>query len=645
MPPKTVAPYGTWDSPITTDIVSGNSLIFAEVHADQSTGAIYLIEGRPSEKGRQAIVRIEDGETIDILPKEYSARSKVHEYGGAAAALIPEGNFIFTDHATLGVFSLSPKGEVYGILPANPKLRYADFDVHPTQTGTIIAIQEDHIEKKLIDAVNTLVVIDARNKKAETIVQGADFYSHPKFSPDGTKISWLQWNHPDMPWTGSELYFADWQDGKIGKSTKVAGNAGEESISEPKWHTDGTLLFLSDRTKFYQLYRYNTNSALERKSPILLVAGFPLTVSRCTYVPLSNKSLVATYCRNATNGLLLYDLVTKSTRHLDTGLVSIARCGVKKLSGTEVIVIGSSLTSVDALYLINVAKPTEKRLLKPSVSVPIPTAIFSPAQHITFPRSHGVDLGTVSHAIFVPPQNPNFEAPAGSKPPLIMFSHGGPTGHVSPGLALNAQYYTSRGFAYCYPNYAGSTGYGRDYIEQLNASWGIKDVEDTVSCIDYLASQGLIDGAKVGITGRSSGGYTTIQALCAYPTCFAAGVSLFGIGNLKSLMLDSHKFESHYESGLLFTEHTTEEEKEQVMFDRSPCFHADRIEKPLLLLQGDIDMVVPLAQATEMERVLKGKGGDVKLVVFEGEGHGFKMKENLKRAIEEEEGMWKRTLL
>lgn len=349
------------------------------------------------------------------------------------------------------------------------------------------------------------------------------------------------------------------------------------------------------------------------------------------------------YCRNATEGLLLHNIATKKTTELLTGLVSIDK--VTKVSSTEVAVIGGTLTSLPAVYLIDVTKPTEKKLLKTSVDVDLPSSIFSPAQTITFPRTHGKELGTPSHAIFIPPQNPDFSAPPGTKPPLIIFIHGGPTSQVSPGLALNAQYFTSRGYAYCYPNYAGSTGYGRRYREQLDGYWGIKDVEDTVSCIDYLASQNLIDGTKVGISGRSSGGYTTIQGLCTYPTSFTAGVSLFGIGNLKALGEDSHKFESHYLDNLILPAGTSKEDQEKIFHDRSPCYHADLIERPLLLLQGDIDMVVPLQQATEMERVLKAKGADVKLVVFEGEGHGFKMRENLKRAIEEEEAMWRRTLL
>lgn len=247
--------------------------------------------------------------------------------------------------------------------------------------------------------------------------------------------------------------------------------------------------------------------------------------------------------------------------------------------------------------------------------------------------------------MFTPPHNPSFHAPPDSKPPLIVQIHGGPTSNGPPGLSLPAQYWTSRGYAYVHVNYAGSTGYGRAYCESLNYFWGIKDVDDAASCVDYLVSQGLVDGTKVGITGGSAGGYTVLQSLVTYPTLYAAGNSQYGIGNLNLLATGTHKFESHYLFKLMFPEDTPDEERQKIYHDRSPCYHAEKIERPLLLLQGSIDRVVPLDQAIGMEKILKEGGKDVTLVVFEGEGHGFKKQENLKRATEEEEKLWARTLL
>jgi dipeptidyl aminopeptidase/acylaminoacyl peptidase len=355
------------------------------------------------------------------------------------------------------------------------------------------------------------------------------------------------------------------------------------------------------------------------------------------------------FTKNAIDGIALYDLTTKSFVELPVELVEMQKNCIRRVSDIEFALIAVAVDSPKSLYLVDVTKPSEKKLLKTSADIDVPASIFSKAETITFPRTHGQELGTSSYAMYCPPYNPDFEAPAESKPPLIIWIHGGPTSHAGAGLDMQGlqatQYFTSRGYAFVSTNYAGSTGYGRAYRDSLNFSWGIKDVEDSISCIDYLASKGLVDGDKVGIAGRSSGGYTVLQAMCTYPKIFAAGCSLFGIGNLKTICEDTHKFESHYGFALLFPPDATEEEQKKVFYDRSPCFHCDKIERPLVLLQGDQDKVVPIGQAEEMEKVLKAKGADVKLVVFKGEGHGWAMKESVKRTIEEMEALWKRTLL
>jgi dipeptidyl aminopeptidase/acylaminoacyl peptidase len=362
-------------------------------------------------------------------------------------------------------------------------------------------------------------------------------------------------------------------------------------------------------------------------------------------IPLNKNELILTYTKEAVNGVLLYNISKKSVTELPLGLVDIFGAAISRVSDTQFAVIGGTKTTPVGLYLVDVTKPSEKQLLKSCSGVEISPSYLSPAQTITFPRTHGNHLNSNSHAIYIPPHNSDFSAPAGSLPPLIIFIHGGPSSHANAGLALGAQYFTSRGYAFCYVNHAGSTGYGRKYREELNYYWGIKDCEDTVSCIEYLSQQKLIDATKVGITGGSAGGYTVLNGMCMFPTTFAAGNSLFGISNLKTLASDTHKFESHYLFNLIFPPTATDEEREKVYYERSPCLHASKIERPLLILQGDKDRVVPLNQAVEMESILKEKGADVKLVVFEGEGPGFQRGENIRRAIEEEEALWKRTLL
>ncbi|KAG0649649.1 Dipeptidyl aminopeptidase BIII [Hyphodiscus hymeniophilus] len=659
-----VEPYGTWESPISADLVSGKSVSFAEVHTfsmsncplssqmKPKAGSVYLIEGRPAENGRCCIVERQGDEWIDILPPQYNARTRVHEYGGGACLACPDGSLIFSDFKTNGVFRLNAADDVQPIVDASETLRFADFDVHPRHDNLILAVQEDHSGGTIETVENRIVLINSDDKSTRVIRQGADFYWAPKFNHDGSRICWIQWNHPDMPFTGCELYVADWKNGSISNAKYVAGKAGEESVGQPKWHEDGTLFFSSDRTGFAQLYRLAFPS-FEVRPMILagwedadITAKGPFVVlGSNTYIILNSKQLVVTATKLATDSLLLVDIETSNSVELPLGLVNIPMNSIRRISDTKFVILGSEYISPSALYSVDVTKPSEKLLLKSSTTIPLSPSIYSIAKHVTFPRSQGKETGGVAHAIVTPPHNPSYVPVPGSKPPVIVSIHGGPTSHTTPGLDLTTQYWTSRGYAYVHVNYVGSSGYGREYRQALNYFWGIKDVEDSASCVAYLAEAGLVDGKKAGIVGGSAGGYTVLQSLVNFPKLWAGGNSLYGIGNLKTLSTDTHKYESHYLYRLIFPDDTTEEEKEKVYRDRSPCLHADKIESPLLLLQGADDRVVPLPQSEEMERVMKKGGKDVKLVVFEGEGHGFRAEKNLKASLLEEEKLWRRTLL
>lgn len=316
-----------------------------------------------------------------------------------------------------------------------------------------------------------------------------------------------------------------------------------------------------------------------------------------------------------------------------------------RISDTKLVVIGSTATAPDALYLIDVKHPSEPKVLESSADLGIPTSLYSKAEHISFPRVYGNNKDGLGHALYLPPKNPEYEAPEGAVPPLVVHLHGGPTAHEAPGLSLRSQYWTSRGYAFADVNYAGSSGYGRAYRDRLNGQWGIADVADAASCVAHLVSTSRVDPSRVGITGGSAGGYGVLQALCVYPDIWAGGVSLYGISGLKAFTEDTHKFESHYLFALTFDVGTSEEEKEKIYRERSPYYHADKIKAPVLLLQGSVDKVVPPSQTRDMERTIKEKGGDVEVVIFEGEGHGFRQGKNVKRAIEEEERWWVKTLL
>lgn len=364
-----------------------------------------------------------------------------------------------------------------------------------------------------------------------------------------------------------------------------------------------------------------------------------------TYAFLDEDTLVISCIDAGVARIIIYDARKKTATELPLDITYVYLSGLRRVSSTSFAVVGGTAIAPGAIYLIDITRPKEKKILKSVATVDLPSSIFSQPQAITIPRTHGSNLPSQTYAVFAPPHNPDFRGPDDSLPPLIMDIHGGPTAHDPSSLRLEAQYFTSRGYAYVYLNYAGSTGYGRAYRNEINGSWGIKDVEDALSCIDHLASQNKIDRKRVAIRGESAGGYTVLQALVHHPKVFAAGCSLYGIGDMKKLCEETHKFEAHYNDHLLFTPDLTDEEKQAVLKDRSPCFQAHKIETPIVLFQGSEDNVVAPAQASDMERVLKEGGKDVTLFMFEGEGHGFRMEENVKKRIEEEEALYQRTLV
>lgn len=364
---------------------------------------------------------------------------------------------------------------------------------------------------------------------------------------------------------------------------------------------------------------------------------------------LNENELVAVYTKNATNGVLVIDVAKQTCIEVPLGLVDIQRNALRRVSDTSFVVIGASQGAPSTAYLVDVGRPSQNRVVKASSSLShIPQPMFSLAEPISFPRCYGKDQGGLSYAIFNPPRNPAYSPMADSRPPLIVSLHGGPTSHVSPALLLLTQYWTSRGYAYAHVNYSGSTGYGRAYRDTLNGVWGMLDASDAASCVQYLADSSQIDASRVGIIGASAGGYGVLQALSLHPKMWAGGVSLYGIGDLKALAGMMHKFEKFYIQQLLFGVgyQKSVKEQENIYRDRSPCYHADHIAAPVMFMQGTEDKVVPLCQAQDMARVMKScEGTDVKLLVFEGEGHGFRQKANLRRALEEEEAWWRRTLV
>lgn len=355
--------------------------------------------------------------------------------------------------------------------------------------------------------------------------------------------------------------------------------------------------------------------------------------------------MVASVTRNATHNLFLIDLESETYKDLELDLVDIQQNAMARLSSTAFVVIGSTRTMPQALYRVDIGANTTIKLIRETIKMSIPSAFLSEAKHISFPRRYGKNLSGLAHAFIVHPRNPDFQAPAGSKPPLLLWMHGGPTSHKTPGLSLETQYWTSRGYTYVLVNHAGSTGYGRAYRELLDGEWGVADIADAASCVEFLASKNLIDIKKVGIVGESAGGYAVLQASYMYPDIWASGVSLYGISNLQGFAETTHKFESYYLFGLVLRKGLAKQEEEDVFRSRSACYHAEKIKAPLLLLQGSVDTVVPEVQARQFEEVMMNLRKSVKVVVFEGEGHGWHKRETIKKSLELQEQFWEETLL
>ncbi|KGO36081.1 hypothetical protein PEXP_076000 [Penicillium expansum] len=648
------APFGQWKSPISSTLLGADGVQFESIAT--SKGKIYVIEDRPKEQGRGCVVEYAGREGRDILPAKYDAGTKIHEYGGASM-IVFNGHVVFSDRQTQDLHKLDPStGHVEQITKTSTAIRYAPTSATGSlsdgqaDSGWILAIEEDHSKPLPSEVRNRLVAVNVQSKEIVNVASGDDFYSAAHFSPDGSRICWTQWSHPDMPWTGARLYVAKWKDGQVTDVHHVSGVPQKESVSQPRWGFDNTLYFTSDCSGYWQLYRSQVDTLKCERMALHGLEEVEFSqpdwfLGNCTYVCLTPTSMIASYTKNARWSFILIDLSNDSWQDLNLSVTDTVILADNPLSDTKIALLGSSETSFNTVFTLDLADTVKLDALKVASELPMPDSLVSKPEHLSFPRVHGENLEGVAHAIFYEPQNPDYQSPSGALPPLIVCVHGGPTSQTGAGLNITDQYWTSRGYAVVWVNYGGSSGYGRAYRDYLNGQWGILDTADAASCVSYLASTGRIDRNKVGIRGQSSGGYIVLQALCDYSNLFAGGNSLYGIGNVKALCEDTHKFESHYAFALLFDPGADEDEKNRIFRERSPCFKADKITAPLLLLQGDEDPVVPLNQAEEMVEMMTKAGRESKLVVFHGEGHGFRQAKSRIAAVEEEENWWKKGLL
>ncbi len=614
--PKHIAPYGSWKSPITSDSIVSETIGLGQVALDGDD--VYWVETRPAEAGRGVIVRrTPAGAIADVTPPDFSARTRVHEYGGGAYA-VADGVVYFSNDADQRLYRQRAGAPPQAFTEPGPR-RYADAVFDRTRAA-LICVQEDHGSDG--EPVNTLIAIDTQRAGAvRTLARGHDFYASPRLSPDGRELAWLAWNHPHMPWDGTELWLAQLRaDGTPAAARQVAGGSNE-SIFQPQWSPDGTLYFVSDRRGWWNLYR------LDRPTPVLEMQaefGMPQwAFGMSSYAFCARARAVCAYNQSGTWHLGLVDTERGVLERIETPYTYVS--GVRA-DGGRAVLLAASPTELPAIVELDLAD-RQVAVLGRASALALDPAYLSHAQSLRFPTENG----QWAHAFFYPPRNRDYAAPTGTRPPLIVASHGGPTGAIANALSLKYQFFTSRGFAYLAVNYGGSTGYGRRYRQRLNGGWGVVDVADCVNAARYLIDRGQVDPARVAITGGSAGGYTVLCALTFYDL-FKAGASHYGVSDLAALARDTHKFESRYLDRLV----GPYPERQDLYRERSPINFVDRLSCPVIFFQGLEDRVVPPNQTEKMVAALRAKKLPVAYLAFAGEQHGFRRAENIKAALDAE---------
>jgi dipeptidyl aminopeptidase/acylaminoacyl peptidase len=634
-PPQT-APYGSWRSPITSASIVAQSIALGEVRLDGDQ--VYWGEGRPQDNGRQTVVRrpLAGGAATDVVAAPFSVRSRVHEYGGGAWT-VADGTLYFSNDQP-GTEGRKPDRRLYRhgrqgmpvALTPEGDWRYAD-GLLDAGRARWIGIREDH--RRPPHPTNTIVAVGlsgAGDDPGHVLVSGHDFFSSPRLSPDGQKLAWLAWDHPDMPWVSSRLYVdqLDREGRPSGSPTLVAG-APEESVFQPEWSPDATrLCFVSDRSGWWNLYAHELASGTTRAlAPMAAEFGQAQWVfGLSTYAFAGRERIVATYSAGGRGQLGVLD--PRSGR-LDTFDLPFHEFRYVRANSTHVAFCAGAPDIPTSVVLLDLDSRRHE-VLKRGTDIADDPAIrryFTKAEPVEFPT----EGGKTAFAIFYPPANPDYVAPSDDKPPLVVRCHGGPTSAASRTLSLGIQFWTSRGIAVLDLDYGGSTGYGREYRQRLHLNWGIVDVDDSVNAARYLIDRGLVDARRLVIAGGSAGGYTALAALTFRDT-YQGGASYYGVSDLAALTKDTHKFESHYLDWLIGPYPQAKATYDQ----RSPLYHSERLSKPVIFLQGEEDAIVPPDQTDRMVEALRRKGIAVGYLLFSGEQHGFRRGANIQRALDAE---------
>jgi dipeptidyl aminopeptidase/acylaminoacyl peptidase len=637
------APFGTWVSPVTLDVLAGTGVGLSFPMATPSH--VYWTEARPREGGRQVLVRcpVEGGAREDVIAPAYNARTTVHEYGGRCAVVHHDAaagdTVYFSNYADQRLYRTTPGGAPVPITPEPPSPRAHRYAA-PVLTGDgrhLVAVRERHAQPDVPSSVENDVCLLAADGSSTpvSLLSGRDFYSHVSLAPDGRRMCWVTWDHPNMPWDGTELWEGelDLDAGCVRAARRVAGGP-TESVSQPKYAPDGTLHYLTDRTGWWNLYAVPGGSedaardvrALAPKDVELGVPDWVFGASN--YVVATDGSVLAVWSENGIQHLGVLRPGAQVFEELATGFTFLAQLSGVPAAPSALAVAGSS-SLAPCIVRIAVGETAEPvvEILARSRGTAVDPSYLSVPEPVDVPTKEG----EVAHALYYPPTNPDFEPPEDELPPLIVNVHGGPTTAAVPVLNYAIQYWTSRGFALVDVNYGGSSGYGRSYRERLRGQWGVVDLEDCVAAARHLTASGRADPERLLIHGGSAGGYTVLCA-ATFTDMFAAGASYFGVADTVVFVEETHKFESHYADGLFGPWPETAD----TYIARSPVQHTESLRTPLIIFQGLEDKIVPPDQAEAIVAALRRQGVPHAYVTYEGEQHGFRKAESVKRTAEAE---------
>ncbi len=613
------AACGSWRSPISASLISEATV---RLSAPSLVGGdVYWVEGRPAEAGRQVLVRLgSSGSPEDVTPDGFNVRTRVHEYGGGTY-VVSGTTVYFSNFTDQRLYRQELHGQARAITPepaTGTGMRYADGRV--TGDGRwIVCVRESHERGSV---TNELVAVPTDGTREQRVLaSGHDFYSSPRLSPDGRQLAWLSWDHPRMPWDGTELWLARLEGDLTVQSPRRAAGRPEESIVQPEWGPDGSLFFCSDRTGWWNIYRFAGEAPEQILAMDAEFSGPQWTFDLSTYGLLADGRIVCRWSSKGVDHLGILDLAGGLER-IEQPYTAISSV---RADGDDVVFIGASPEEEPAVVRLRAGG--EPEVLRRSRERAVDSGYLSTPRPIEFPTGGGL----TAHALYYEPANREFSMPEAERPPLLVTCHGGPTSASRSSLDLQIQYWTSRGIAVVDVNYGGSTGHGRDYRERLRGQWGVVDVDDCVNAALFLVGQGEVDGRRLAIRGGSAGGWTTLCALTFRDT-FGAGASYYGVADAEALARETHKFESRYLDGLI----GPYPEARDLYVERSPIHHTDRLSGALIVFQGLDDPIVPPNQAETMVAALKAKGLPHAYVAFEGEQHGFRRSDTIRRCLEAE---------